>query len=120
MKTSKETKKNVIGFFLSLVGGLIIMISGFSERLYAYRYAIGMFNLFFGIIPALLFGTAILVCVLTKKRIATVILSVISLLYLSLIYQSFLYSDGSVLPLLLAVIGSVCGILGGVMIGRKS
>jgi len=127
VKTSKETRKAAIGSFLSVVGGLMIIISGFSRgalggNISVYGYAEAMFILFFGIILGVLLGITILVSALAKKRIVVIILSAISLFYFPLIYQSLIYDDVHlyVLPILLAVIGSICGILGGIMIGRKT
>jgi hypothetical protein len=120
MKTSKETEKNLVGFLLSFVGGLVIAISGFSRGFYAYRYAIGIFILVFGTIPALLLGMVVLILTLARKRIATIIFSLTSLVYLPLVYQSFIYSDGDVLPLLLVIVGSICSILGNTMTKKRT
>jgi FtsH-binding integral membrane protein len=120
MKSSRETKKNLASLLLSLVGGLMITFSGFSQGFYAQRYAIGMFIMFFGIVPGLLLGITILLCTLARKRITVVILSLISLLYLSWIYGSLLYGDGNFLPLLLVATGGISGTLGGIMTEKRT
>lgn len=115
-----------LGFALSLVGGLMIAISGFFRgalggEIYVYSTAGAMFILVFGIIPALFLGTAISISALTRRRVVVLSLSAICLLYFMFIYYTLMSDDPRlyVLPFLLAITGSACSILGGLLIRRK-
>jgi len=116
-----------LSFALSLVGGLMIAISGFFRgalggEMYVYSTAGTMFILVFGIIPALFLGTAISISALTRRRVVVLSLSAICLLYFMFIYYTLMSDDPRlyVLPFLLAITGSACSILGGLLIRRKT
>jgi hypothetical protein len=116
-----------LSFALSLVGGLMIAISGFFRgalggEMYVYSTAGAMFILVFGIIPALFLGTAISISALTRRRVVVLSLSAICLLYFMFIYYTLMSDDPRlyVLPFLLAITGSACSILGGLLIRRKT
>jgi len=127
MKTPNETKKGLTGLLLPLIGGLMIAISGFSRgalggNVSVYGYAEAMFILFFSIIPGVLSGATILFSALARKRIVVIVLSAISLFYFPLIYQSLIYDDVRlyVPPIILSISGSICGIVGGLLIQKKN
>jgi len=116
-----------ISFALSLVGGLMIAISGFFRgalggEMYVYGSAFAMFILVFGIIAPLFLGIAISISALTRKRVVALILPEISLIYFLLIYRTLMSDDASlyVVPFVLAIVGSICSILGDLLVRRKT
>lgn len=116
-----------LGFILSLVGGMMIAISGFFRgalggEMYVYSYAFAMVIVIFGMIPAIFLGAAIPISALTRRRVLVLILSVISLFYFMYIYYIFMSDDPHlyILPFILAITGSLCGILSGLLIRRKA
>jgi hypothetical protein len=115
-----------VSFALSLVGGLMIAISGFfrgalggETSVYGLAFAMGIIV---GIILALILGTAISISALARRRILLLILSLFSLYYFTSMYYPRMSEDPRLyfLPLFLAIAGSVCSILGGLLITRKS
>jgi len=116
-----------LGFALSLVGGLMIAISGF------FRGALGgstivlstasfMAMTIYYLIAPLFPGIAISISAAKRKGVAVLVFSVISLFYFMYIYYMLMSDDPRlyILPLILAVAGSVCSILGGLLIRRKN
>lgn len=126
LKMKKPPPK--LSFALALIGGLMISISGFFRgalggEIYVYSTAIAMAILVYGIIAALILGIAISISALTRRRVVVLILSAISFLYLIFIYYGLMQRADSrlyVVPLILAVTGSVFGILSGLLKKAKT
>jgi len=118
-----------LGFALSLVGGLMIAISGFfrgalggSTMVLGTGAAVGTAISYF--IAPLFPGIAISISAVKRKGVATIVFSVLVLSVISIYYVNMLMQGFDVrlniLPLILAVAGSVCSILGGLLIRRKT
>lgn len=114
-------------FALSLLGGLMIAISGFFRgalggETYVFDYAAAMFILIFLFFVPVFLGAAISVSTLTRMRALVLVLSIGNLIYSVLFYGSPTSEDVRlwVLPFTLTVTGSVSGILGGLLIRRKT
>jgi len=116
-----------LGFALSLVGGLMIAISGFFRgALGGSTYAFGLggiMTVLFIIIAPFFPGIAISISAVKRKGVAVLVLSVLVLSVISIYYVNTLMQGSDmrlyILPLILAVAGSVCCILGGLLIRRK-
>ena len=124
-KRKRPTPK--LSFVLSLVGGLMVAISGFFRgalggSMYILSSGAAVVIIFFYIIIALFLGTAISISALSRKGVAALVLSVFSLFYFMYIYYMLMSDDPRlyILPLILAVAGSVSSILGGLLIRRKT
>jgi len=118
-----------LGFALSLVGGLMIAICGFFRgALGGSTYVMGtgaaMATAFFYFIVPLFPGIAISISAVKRKGVAVFVFSVLVLSVISIYYVNTLMQGFDVrldiLPMIIAVVGSVCGILGGLLIRRKT
>lgn len=118
-----------LGFALSLVGGLMIAICGFFRgALGGSTYVMGtgaaVVTVFFYFIVPIFPGIAISISAVKRKGVAVLVFSCLVLSVISIYYVNTLMQGSDVrlniLPLILAVAGSVCGILGGLLIRRKT
>lgn len=102
----------ISGFFRGALGG----------ELYVYSSAFAMVIVIFGMVPAIFLGAAISVIALTRRRVLVLIVSVISLFYFIYIYYMFMFDDPYlyILSFILAIAGSLCSILGGLLIRRET
>jgi len=114
-------------FALSLLGGLLIAISGFFRgalggETYVFAYAEAMFILIFLSFVPVFLGAAISLSTLTRRRALVLFFSMSNLIYSMLFYSGSVSEDMRiwVLPFALTVTGSVCGILSGLLIRRKT
>jgi hypothetical protein len=116
-----------LSFALSLVGGIMIAVSGFFRgalggEMFIYSTAAAM-GILYGVAITLFLGIAISVSVLTRRRIVILALSAISLLYAMLFFNSFMQGTDIrlyFLPLALTITGIICSILGGLLIKRET
>jgi len=116
-----------LGFALSLVGGLMIAISGFFRgalggSMYILSSGAAVVMVLFYIIAPLFPGIAISISAVKRKGVAVLVFSVFSLFYFMYMYYILMSDDPRlyILPLILAVAGSVSSILGGLLIRRKN
>ena len=114
-------------FALSLLGGLMIAISGFFRgalggETYVFSTAGAMFILIFLLIVPIFLGATISISTLTRRRALVLFFSISSLIYSVWMYIAPVSEDVRlwVLPFTLAVTGSICGILSGLLIKRKT
>jgi hypothetical protein len=107
MRGSTETKRAVIGFIISLLAGLLILIQGIV-RLVRAEWAL---DFGFGEIPRRFFGETFL----TTRGIFAVVFGIIVLLGAFLIYRPGKEMAGGILVLVFSAVSIIAG--GGFLVG---